>query len=709
MNNSTLPAFPYGAVYFRKSNPPRADWARDYQTAAEDGMTVFRHWFLWGAIEIKPGAFDWDDYDRQLDLAAKNGIKTVIAEMITCAPEWAFRKFGHARFETRDGRKVESSMSGSCVVGGFPGLCLDNEDYRAAAENFLRELVNRYKDHPGLGAYDIWNECNFSADTCFCDATAEKFRDWLKVKYGDLRTLGQAWHRYSFSEWEDIAPPRHLGPYPHVMDWLTFKIENAYGLMRWRADLIRELDAKHPVTAHGVAGGIHRMASQGADDWRAASLVESYGFTWVACRQGDEPWKHIHAVDLVRASARGKAFWHAEAQGGPLWMQPQVPNRPREDGRIAAPEDVRYWHLASFMGGARGLLYPRWRPLLDGPLFGAFGPYGMDGSRTPRSEMSSRLATWVVGQTDLWRSRPAKGDVGILYAPETQMFTYAQQGSTDFYGRSMQGAYRGFFDRNIQADWVHVDHMAEYDLLYLPFPVALSPQTADRLKAWVSSGGRLICEGCPGYWDERGHVGTVQPNLGLDEVFGARESHVEFTPDLLGGLKLHVNGHPVWGGLFLQAYETTTGTPMGWYADGRLAAVDHDFGKGKVRLVGTMPGWGYGAHADERETAFFEDVLSFGGKTPHVVCSDGRIVARLHSGDGGAFLWVANPTWQDVPVRLDLSDAWGPFASCQALWGSTAEVDGRSVWMTAGARDVAVIALNERLDVGKSGRDGKRV
>jgi len=41
-----------------KSNPPREDWTRDYATAAEDGMNVFRHWFLWAAIEVAPGVYD---------------------------------------------------------------------------------------------------------------------------------------------------------------------------------------------------------------------------------------------------------------------------------------------------------------------------------------------------------------------------------------------------------------------------------------------------------------------------------------------------------------------------------------------------------------------------------------------------------------------------------------------------------------------------
>ena len=67
----SLPRIPYGAVYFRKSNPPPEDWETDYRRAAEDGMNVFRHWFLWSAIEVAPGEFDWADYDRQLELAAQ--------------------------------------------------------------------------------------------------------------------------------------------------------------------------------------------------------------------------------------------------------------------------------------------------------------------------------------------------------------------------------------------------------------------------------------------------------------------------------------------------------------------------------------------------------------------------------------------------------------------------------------------------------------
>ncbi|MGE3913262.1 MAG: beta-galactosidase, partial [Chloroflexota bacterium] len=209
-----IPSFPYGAVYFRKSNPPAEDWARDYETAAEDGNTLFRHWFMWSAIEIAPGVYDWADYDRQLDLAAENGIATIIAEFITAAPEWAWRTLAHARYEDKDGKKAHSLYSHSVAVGGFPGLCLDNGDARELAGNFLRALVERYREHPGLGGYDIWNECNIPPAYCFCPATAARFQAWLKEKYGEVRALAEAWRRYSIAEWADAQPPRTLAPYP---------------------------------------------------------------------------------------------------------------------------------------------------------------------------------------------------------------------------------------------------------------------------------------------------------------------------------------------------------------------------------------------------------------------------------------------------------------------------------------------------------------
>jgi beta-galactosidase len=125
----------------------------------------------------------------------------------------------------------------------------------------------------------------------------------------------------------------------------------------------------------------------------------------------------------------------------------------------------------------------------------------------------------------------------------------------------------------------------------------------------VRDGGVLITEGLPGYFGDHGKVGTVQPNYGLDQMFGAKESYVEFTPDILDNLTMKVRGSQIHGRYFLQAYSLAGGAVAGNYDDGRVAAVEHQFGKGRALLIGSFPGGGYYLHHSASGKAFFAGLL----------------------------------------------------------------------------------------------------
>lgn len=702
MKGVGLPQFPYGAVYFRKSNPPAEEWARDYRQAAEDGMNAFRHWFLWSAIEVAPGRFDWREYDAQLDLAARHGIKTVIAEISHAAPEWAFRKLSHARYCDADGRPVNSRMRNSSATGGFPGLCLDNDDALQLAQNFLETLVNRYKEHPGLGYYDIWNELNLVSSAypaCYCPGTLGKFREWLQSKYGDVGTLGQAWRRHSFTEWEDVLPPEVLGPYPDSIDSSQFRFDNAYRLLRWRVETVRRLDPNHPVTGHGVEGAaLHRRLKAADDPWRAAALLDGYGYTGGGAngRADEWPGRRWSFGDLARAGADGKPFWAAELSGGPLWTERGGARR--EDGRIPEARHVRRAQFIAMACGAKGIFSLRWRPLTDGPNFGSLGFYGMDGLPTERSEMAAAIAKWANAgaQKALWEAAPVTGDVGILVVPETQIFASLHMGDSTYFHNALRGTYRAFWDSHMQADWVALDQIDGYDLLYLPCPYMLNRETAERLIQWVAAGGSLISEGCPGYFDGGGRAGARQPNMGLDQLFGATEGYVEFTPDLLeierppfsiGDEK----GEAAW---YLQSYEPVGGVAVGAYPDGRVAVVDHVYGRGKTRLIGTSPGLAYWNAPSERGRRLYSSFVSWAGKHQHVVCSDTAVRARLHRRGEETFLWVVNPSEESRHVTLTLSDSWGPFDDLELHWGAERpRVDGRILRCRIPACDGLVMRL----------------
>ncbi|MBC7236544.1 MAG: hypothetical protein H5T69_11960, partial [Chloroflexi bacterium] len=76
-----------------------------------------------------------------------------------------------------------------------------------------------------------------------------------------------------------------------------------------------------------------------------------------------------------------------------------------------------------------------------------------------------------------------------------------------------------------------------------------------------------------------------------------------------------------------------------------------------------------------------------------VWCNEPRVKARLHDGEGGTYLWVANPTRRPLPVWLRLAPRWRNLAPVASLWGAEAEKAGDGLRLVAPARDVSVIAL----------------
>ena len=163
----------FGAVYFRYSAPAEQDWEKDYKKAAEDGITHFRHWFPWAAIETSPGVFNWEPYDKLIALGNKYGIKTVIAEMSTIIPDWFFAENQDARICDKDGHKKFNKMNDSSMAGGTHSMCMDHKQVRDGVAGFLQAMGEHYRGVDGILGYDVWNECSLYSPEglCYCDAT----------------------------------------------------------------------------------------------------------------------------------------------------------------------------------------------------------------------------------------------------------------------------------------------------------------------------------------------------------------------------------------------------------------------------------------------------------------------------------------------------------------------------------------------------------
>lgn len=620
-------------------------------------------------------------------------------------PQWAWAKYPHAIVQTAEDGPRPNHYTRASAVGGWPGLCLDNDDVRQEAEKFLVAIAQRYRNHPAMGAYDVWNELNQLGDAggCYCEASAEKFRQWLRNKYGSLKALGEAWYRYSYTDWSQVHPPRVIDPYPDSIDWALFRVDNAVRLLQWRIEVIRRVDPEHPIAIHAIPRGVLDRVGPGTYPvFQAGRLVDIYGYTGGGSHDEGtaDRWQHWLNMDLIRSAACGKPYWCGEQASGNQWRWRS--GKTLDQGRVATAQDVTLYSMMHFAGGTRGIFSPRWRPLQDEPFVDSFAFYALDGSPTQRSEAVSKIANWANDEAnaDVMAARPVQSRMGIVVVPESQILAWVREGETDFYYHSIAGAYQGFLHNNIQVDFVPADCIAGFQgALYLPYPMMLPQQVADDLRRYVAGGGRLISEGFPAFYGDRGRASTTQPGSGLGEVFGVQEEYHQLTPDLLKDLRFRVDaGYEVAGGLALQSYQLAGGRAFAHYDDGRIAGVDHRFGDGTTRLVGTFPGYGYygyGKRGDESTRRFFADAAAWAGIQPDVTVDNDRIVARLQQSESSQYLWIVNATRETVDVRAELSPEHPQPTQAQSKWGSSsARIDGQTVVVRVPARDVAVLRLS---------------
>lgn len=131
-----------------------------YKAIADAGATIVRIGFNWDQIERVKGKPRWDELDHQVEMAVDNNL--AIVGLINSTPSWA-------------------SPTGKDTPFHAP-----REEARADYENFVRELVKRYKGR--IKYWEFWNEANgFGWHTDKGYNLAEEYVPWLKITYKTLK------------------------------------------------------------------------------------------------------------------------------------------------------------------------------------------------------------------------------------------------------------------------------------------------------------------------------------------------------------------------------------------------------------------------------------------------------------------------------------------------------------------------------------------
>ncbi|MBM7566862.1 beta-galactosidase [Paenibacillus sacheonensis] len=515
---------PFGFQYYRSPTPVRADWDKDLAQQAALGFNTVKLWIQWRASHPEPDRFEFGDVDELMDLSAKHGLKVILNVIFDTAPAWVYMRYPDSKMTTASGQVLEPTAISCRQIGGAPGPCFHHEQAGAWKDAFLAAAVNRYKDHPALYVWDLWNEpeltvsikreLSFGNQVCYCGHSVEAFHEWLRNKYGSLAALNAKWQR-TYVHWEEIEAPRQQAIVNDLVDWRMFMADTVTGELKRRIAVVKQYDAYHSVMCHTVPAPIFNLITAGSDDFQLAEPCDLFGNSL-----GSSAW----AADLLISAAKGKKLINSEIHA----MPGTTALKPRKLDWRTLKEHI----LIPLARGISGYVFWQYRAEVLGYEAPAWGHTYLNGDPTPWLLQTAELNRIVQANQDLILRHDARSDgVAILYSAETQIANFAAFGHLDTYFESLQGAHQLLHDLNYKAEFVHERDLAaelpRYRCLWMPFPIYLNEADSRLLRQWIAGGGTLISECSFGMIRaENGFHSYQIPGFGFDAVFGVREEWI---------------------------------------------------------------------------------------------------------------------------------------------------------------------------------------
>ena len=431
----------------------------------------------------------------------------------------------------------------------------------------LKEIVGCLSEV--YGRIEVFNRAANVKVASWKDITPELLRDakwdpspeyvrflfWLKDRYGkDIAKLNAAWH----SDVKDFAEiPRALidekqaeGVYTPVIDMQTF-LEDAF---------VNQ--------AKAIAQGIHGVDPTIGLGFGASTLGNTFT---ESCKWLDSVCPYAGSFDIEKMRGQKHKFI-GECIGVYGGRNVPVPMRRKQvwHGLLTGCNFSWFWDACYNYGDGT----------VDARKYGAMFASYREVKRGPAAM--------------LLRSRRDNYGVKLMVSRDAGHFgPFLKDMST--HGQALGGFGSLVESLGLQHDSVTGEQVARGDILkdgtkvlVLPYLQAVRKREAEVIRDFVRKGGTVIADARVGLFDEKG-VRYAKP--ALDDVFGVTTGPV--AKPALCDVKVKVNGEgegegegaTLAGALVDTSVRATTAKPWGKAADGSVAFLVNDFGKGKAVLL----------------------------------------------------------------------------------------------------------------------------
>ena len=481
-------------------------WRDDLKRMLENGIEVIRiAEFAWSKIERYEGVFNYDFFDRFLDVVADMGMKVIFCTPTATPPAWLTEKYPEVLNANMDGVLYRH--------GGRRHYNYNSPKYQELTRIIVEKSASHYAKNPAIIGWQIDNELNCEKNEFYSESDTIAFRKFLMEKYGSIDALNEAWGtnfwNQTYNSFEEVYVPRTTlsnNTNPHeVLDYTRFVSDSACRFAKMQSDIIRKyIKPGDFITTNGLFGNLdnQRMTNESLD-FITYDSYPNFAYCLDAYNKDNFLKDRMWSRNLSEVRAVSKNFGIMEQQSGANgWNTGMAAPTPK-------PGQMTLWTMQSVAHGADYVSYFRWRTCTYGTEIywhGILDYSGRDNRRLAEvksvhekfqklSEIAGSKYEAKVGflkdydnawdsQLDIWHEK-------VEWKSQLGIFEAAQRTHTPM-------------DYIYLRDDVTAEDLKPYSVLFYPHPVLISEERKVVLEEYVKNGGCLVLGCRSGYKDMYG-------------------------------------------------------------------------------------------------------------------------------------------------------------------------------------------------------------
>lgn len=578
-------------VYYYPEHWDSAQWDRDLKNIAAMGFE-FTHYaeFAWAQLEPEEGKYDFAWLDRAVALAAKYKLKVIMCTSTATPPVWLVRKHPEILALHEDGSRMDH--------GARQHASFSSNYYRQYSIKMIEQLAKHYGNDPRICGWQVDNEPRTFFD--YNEDAQQRFRDWLRKKYGTIDALNISWGTSfwsnTYSDFTQINIPQHKQWGMNMnqrLDHYRFVASETASFLDDQAREIKKYAKNQWVTSNYIPSYDGGYIGKSKElDFITYTRYMVYGEAKGVGRKG------YRVGDPLRITMANDFFRPLSPFYGVMELQPGQVNWGSINSQ-PAPGAVRMWLWHQFAGGSKLACTYRYRAPLTGYEQFHYGIVGTDGVTPTPGGLEFQKYMEEVNM--LRKHFEPRSTIPAAYN--------ARKTAILFNHENIWG-----LDMNKQTNqWNSMDHFMKYyktlksfgapvdfivdSMEFSNYPVLIAPAyqqidktLIDKLTAYANNGGNLILTCRTGYKDREMHLWEAKFAAPIYNLIGAEIEFYDLPmPHAQDSVIMDNKRYAwkTWGDILKPAQGTNVLAKYnGDYYAGKPAVITRKLGKGTVTFVG---------------------------------------------------------------------------------------------------------------------------